>query len=208
MKNKIIKILEEEGSMEAIKVIIDINGGYVTSKQITELGIHRMYLNIMMKKGIIQKVRKGIYIDKNVMEDSYYTFQLKYPKTIYSRFTALYFYGLTEIFPYKYELTVDYNYHVDDVNKHHSVIKCKKDILNLGVTKVKTYGGHYINCYDIERCICDIIKYRNRLDIEQVKKSVKMYIKDENKDINKLCQYAKVMNIYEDVMEFVGMYYE
>lgn len=208
IENKLVKILKEEGNMEAIKAIMDINGGYVTSKQITELGIHRMYLNIMMKKGFIQKVRKGIYIDKNILEDVYYTFQLKYPKTIYSRFTALYFYGLTEIFPHTFDLTVDYNYHVDEVDKTHSVIKCKKENLLLGVVKIKTQGGHYINCYDRERCICDIIKYRNKLDIEQVKKSVKMYIKDTKKDLNKLTQYAKKMNIFDDVMEFVGMYYE
>lgn len=205
---EIIKKLKEGGSLEAIKGIMDINGGYVTSRQITELGIHRMYLNIMMKKGLIQKVRKGIYIDKNVVEDVYYTFQLKYPKTIYSRFTALYFYGLTEIFPHTFDLTVDYNYHVENVDKRHSVLKCKKDILKLGITKVKTFSGHYVYCYDRERCICDIIKYRKRLDIEQVKKSVKMYIKDKNKNLSKLAEYSKKMDVYEGVMEFVGMFYE
>ena len=208
MEKEIIKKLKEEGSVEAIKTLMDFNGGYITSKQVTELGIHRMYLNIMMKKGIIQKVKKGIYIDNNIIEDIYYSFQLKYPKIIYSRFTALYFYGLTEIFPHTFELTVDYNYHVDEIDKSCSVIKCKKQILELGVVKVKTQGGHYINCYDRERCICDIIKYKNRLDIEQVKKSVKMYVKDDNKNLSKLSKYAKIMNIYDDVMNFVGMYYE
>ena len=82
MEWEIVKKLKEEGSMEAIKAIMDVNGGYVTSKQITELGIHRMYLKIMLNKGFVQKVRKGIYIDKDILEDVYYTFQLKYPKVI------------------------------------------------------------------------------------------------------------------------------
>lgn len=199
---------KEKSNMEIIQDLIHLNGGYITSKQITEMGLHRMYLNIMVSKGIIEKVNKGIYIDKKILEDDYYTFQLRYPKTIYARFTALYFWGLTEIFPSVFDLTVDYNYHVSSIDKKHNIIKCKKEYLNIGLTTFKTSHGNFINIYDKERCICDIIKYRKRLDIEQVKKSVKMYAKDNHKNLVNLSNYAKEMHIYNEVMEFVSMFYE
>lgn len=167
-----------------------------------------MYLNIMLKKNMIEKVSKGIYISKNVVDDVYYTFQLRYSKIIYSKFTALYFHGLTDVYPSKFDVTVDYNYHVDEINKNHFVTKCKKDILNLGVTYVNTPFGHKVKAYDKERCICDIIKFRNKLDEEQVKKSVKKYIKSKDKNLNKLTEYSKKMNINREVIEFVGMFYE
>ena len=184
------------------------NNGYVTSKQVTELGIHRMYLNMMVEEGLIDRVKKGIYLDKDFIEDIFYTFQLKYPKTIFSRFTALYFYNLTEIYPSTFDITVNENYHTEDLNVNHNVVKCKKDNLNLGLTQIITSLGNKINIYDRERCICDIIRFKNRLDLEQVKKSVKMYVKDNNKDLNKLSEYSKKLNIYNEVMEFIGMYYE
>lgn len=208
MERQTIEEFKTESNIEMIKGIMNANGGYVTSKQITELGIHRMYLNIMVEKNIIEKVDKGIYIDKKIMEDTYYTFQLRYPKIIYSRFTALYFYDLTEMYPSNFDITVDYNYHVDEINKKHSVIKCNKDIFELGLTEVKTPSGYKVRAYDRERCICDIIKYRKRLDMEQVKKTVKMYIKDKNKNLNKLSEYSKKMGISEDVIGFVSMFYE
>lgn len=208
MDKQLIEILKIENNIEIIKKLIEINNGYITSRILTELGIHRMYLNIMLKKGMIEKISKGIYIDKSTLEDVYYTFQLRYPKIIFSRFTALYFYGLTEIYPHNFDLTVDYNYHVEDINRKHSVIKCRKDILELGLIYISTPLNHKVRAYDRERCICDLIKYKTKLDIEQVKKTIKIYIKDQNKDLNKLSEYSKIMGINKEVMEFVGMFYE
>lgn len=207
--NKItIEKFKTESYIEILLKLIKVNNGYITSKQVTELGIHRMYLNIMQKKGMIEKVDKGIYIDKNIIEDIFYTFQLKYPKIIFARFTALYFYNLTEIYPSSFDISVDYNYHIDKINSQHSVIRCKKDNLHLGLITVKTPFGNEVKAYDRERCICDIIRFKNRLDLEQVKKSVKMYINSEEKDLKKLRDYANQLKIYKEVMDFVGMYYE
>lgn len=208
MFKEYIEKIKTENNIELVQKLTEINDGYITSKQLTELGIHRMYLKIMIDKGMLERINKGIYINKKTMEDVYYTLQLRYPKIIYSRFTALYFYGLTEMYPHSFDITVDYNYHVNTIDQKHMVIKCKKEIFELGLTTIKTPLGHKVRCYDRERCICDLIKYRNRLDMEQVKKSVRMYIKDQNKNLSNLTEYSKKMGINEDVMDFVGMFYE
>ena len=208
MDLKKINEFKTENNIEIIENFIKINGGYITSKNLTDLGIHRMYLKIMLDKHMIEKVNRGIYISSKTLEDSFFTFQLRYPKVIFSRFTALYFYGLTEIIPYNFDLTMDNNYHVDKINKNHNIIRCKKELLDLGLTEVETPYGHKVKAYDRERCICDIIKYKNKLDLEQVKKSVKMYLKDKNKDLIKLSEYSKIMGINKEVMDFVGMYNE
>src|SRR5574344_805486 len=208
MVNKKIKKLEEDSNIEIIQELIKNNGGYITSKIITDLGIHRMYLKKMLENNMIEKVDKGIYIAKDTFNDKYYTLQLRYNKIIFSRFTALYFYGLTELYPDFFDITVDYNYHVDDINNNNYVIKCNKNILDLGLTKVRTPYGHIVKSYDKERCICDIIKYRNKLDVEQVKKSVKMYVKDKTKNLNNLSNYSKKMGIYNEVTEYISMVYE
>lgn len=104
-------------NIEIIKKYMKENNGYITSKEVKKLGIHRMYLKIMLDRNIIEKVNRGIYISSNIFEDSFFTFQLKYPNVIFSRFTALYFYGLTELIPYNYDLTIANNYHVEFINK-------------------------------------------------------------------------------------------
>ena len=192
-------------NIEIIKKYMKENNGYITSKEVKKLGIHRMYLKIMLDRNIIEKVNRGIYISSNIFEDSFFTFQLKYPNIIFSRFTALYFYGLTELIPYNYDLTIANNYHVEFINKKHNVIRCKNELLTLGLTEVKTPYGNIVKAYDRERCICDIIKYRNKLDLEQIKKSIKMYLRDKNKDLIKLTKYSNVMGIHGSVIYFITM---
>ena len=61
MERMTIKEFKEESNIEIIESIMKMNNGYVTSKELDNYGIHRMYLNTMWKKGIIEKVAKSSY---------------------------------------------------------------------------------------------------------------------------------------------------
>jgi hypothetical protein len=81
-----------------------------------------------------------------------------------------------------------------------------KVIFDLGKMKIKTEYGNYVYAYDVERCICDIIRSINREDLEQVKKVLRNYA---NKlDFLKLKEYAEKMNIIDKVNDYVGRYLE
>jgi len=82
------------------------------------------------------------------------------------------------------------------------------DIYELGLTEVETPMGNKVKVYDIERCICDIIRSKNRMDSEHVKHSVREYIKRNDKDLVKLSSYAEKLGIKEVVMNYVSMMYE
>ena len=110
MERVTIKEFTEESNIEVIKSIMKMNNGYVTSKELSNLGIHRMYLKIMKEKGMIEKVGNGIYIDSSKIEDSYFIFNLELPNVIYSHMTALYFHGLSIKAPNdRYDITVPNN---------------------------------------------------------------------------------------------------
>ena len=50
MEKMTIKKFKEESNIEIIESIMKMNNGYVTSKELDNYGIHRMYFNIMWKK--------------------------------------------------------------------------------------------------------------------------------------------------------------
>ena len=203
-----IEEFKEQCHMDIIKSIMKANNGYVTSRIITELGIHRMYLNIMKKKGLIEKVGNGIYIDSKKIEDSYFVFNLSMPVVIFSHMTALYFHGLSIKAPTsKYDITVKKNYNSKHL-KNHEVFYVSKDIYKLGLTWVKTPLGNEVKAYDIERCICDIIRSRKRMDQEHVKYSIRKYLKRKDKDLVKLSLYADKMGIKDEVMNYLEVFYE
>lgn len=197
-----------ERSINIIYDLMKSNDGYVTSKQVTELGIHRMYLKIMNDRKIIERVGKGIYIDSNRIEDLYYVFSLENPKVIFSHMTALYFHGLSIIAPRnEYDITVINKYHNPKL-KHHNIFYVSKEAYYIGVSNVVTPMGNRVKAYDIERCICDIIRSKKRMDLEHVKYSVKEYLKRNDKDLIKLADYAEILSVKEEVMSFVSMMYE
>ena len=208
MERMTIKEFKDQSNIEIIESIMKMNNGYVTSKELSNLGIHRMYLNIMKEKGMIEKVGNGIYIDSNKIEDSYYVFNLSMPNTIFSHMTALYFHGLSIKAPDdKYDITVRKTYNSKHLKKHH-VFYVPDDIYELGLTEAETPMGNRVRVYDIERCVCDIIRSKNRMDSEFVKHSVREYIKRKDKDLIKLSKYADKMGIKKEVMDFLEVFYE
>ena len=208
MERMTIKEFKEQSNIEIIESIMKMNNGYVTSKELANLGIHRMYLNIMKGKDMIEKVGNGIYIDSSKIEDSYFVFSLELSNIVYSHMTALYFHGLSIKAPNdKYDITVPNNYFNYKL-KEHNVFYVAKDIYELGLTRIKTPMGNYVRVYDVERCICDIIRSKNRMDKEHVKYSIKEYIKRKDKDLVKLSNYANKLGIKEEVMNYIEVFYE
>ncbi len=193
---------------DTIKQMMNINNGMLSTRMIEPLNISRQYLSIMENNNDIEKISRGIYLSPSAFEDSYFSFQQKYKKAIFSHMNALYFYGMTEEFPYNYTVTVPQSYHVDTVNEKCNVFYVSDDIYEIGVAEIETPSGNKVRAYDKERCICDIIRSKGRMDLEQVKKSVKQYIQSKDKNVAKLSDYAKKMGISEKVMEMVGVYYE
>lgn len=208
MEKLTIKEFEDKSNIEIIEELMKKNNGYITSKELDMFDIHRMYLSIMQEKGLIEKVAPGIYIDKNKIIDNYYVFGLSMPNIIYSHMTALYFHGLSIEDPTDvYDITVKRSYNSVHLKKH-NVFYVDNDIYELGLIEVETPIGNKVKVYDIERCICDIIRSKNRMDLEHVKYSVREYIKRKDKDLTKLSLYAEKLGIKEVVMNYVGMMYE
>ena len=208
MERMTIKEFKDQSNIEIIESIMKMNNGYVTSKELSNFGIHRMYLNIMKEKGMIEKVGNGIYIDSSKIEDSHFVFGLELSNIIYSHMTALYFHGLSIKAPNdKYDITVPNNYFNYKI-KNHNVFYVDREIYELGLIQIDTPMGNKVKAYDMERCICDIIRSKNRMDSEFVKHSVREYIKRKDKDLIKLSKYAEKMGIKKEVMDFMEVFYE
>lgn len=208
MEKLTIKEFQDKSNIEIIEELMKKNNGYITSKELDMFDIHRMYLSIMQEKKLIKKVATGIYIDTNKIEDNYYVFGLSMPNVIYSHMTALYFHGLSIKAPTDvYDITVKRSYNSIHLRKH-NVFYVGNDVYGLGITEIETPMGNKVKVYDVERCICDIIRSKSRMDLELIKHSVKEYIKRKDKDLVKLSLYAEKLGIKDVVMDYVGMMYE
>lgn len=190
MINKILKIMKK-------------NNEIITPAKLEEKGISRVYLSRMEEEGIIERIDRGIYVTKDFKYDEYYLFQLKYPKAIFSYNTALYFYEMTERTPIKMDVTVYREYNPHRFKDLVNVYKVSKELYNLGVTERKSPQGMKVKTYNLERTVCDIIKDKDCLDIETRNKAIKKCIKSKEFSASTMFEYAKKMNIYDKVKNYM-----
>lgn len=86
------------------------------------------------------------------------------------------------------------------------VYKIKKELFELGITKLKTPFGRTVRAYDRERTICDVIRSRNTMEFQTVQGALKQYISEKNKNLPLLMRYAKnfhidrILNQYLEVL--------
>lgn len=180
------------------------NNGLIKTSEIVSNNINKMALLRLVQKGIIERIERGLYIDSNKIEDSYFIFQYKCPKAIFSHETALYFHDLSDRTPIEIMITVPSGYNsrlLKDNNYKFSYIK--EELYELGKISVKTPYGNNVYCYDIERTICDIVRDKNKIEKYQFIDALKRYSNLKVKDISKLYNYAEKFNIKNDVKNYM-----
>lgn len=182
--------------MENIKLkkFLKDNHGYIATKDFEQIGISKTLIPEFLNKKILRKVAYGLYIDNNLIEDEFYILQKRFSNIIFSYNTACYLLNLSDRAPYKIDVTtINHNNIREDLDIHY----VSKDKFDIGIVEIKSPYGNPIKTYNAERCICDILKSKNNIDIELYNKIIKNYFKQKNRNLERLEEYSKIFNIYE-----------
>ena len=75
------------------------------------------------------------------------------------------------------------------------VYQVKPEIEELGITDIQTNFGNTVRAYDMERTICDVIRYKEAMDVQVFQYAMKEYMGSTNKNLNHLMTYAKKLHI-------------
>lgn len=187
-----------------LKVILQRNGGIVTTTQANAVGISNERLCLLVNSGEIERVGHGVYIFPDDIPDKMYIAQIMRPKLIYSHETALFLHGLTDRDPINYTVTVPTGYGTSNLKKDgFTVYTIKRELHELGTVCIETMFGHMVTTYGLERTICDCIRSRNQMDIAVVTDAVKRYSKLSNKNLKELMQMAEVFHITKQLRSYL-----
>lgn len=189
---------------EKIDLIVQENDGIITTAQIIESGISKpMFYEYIKEKGFKQ-ISHGVYASENAWVDSMYILHLRCPNAVLSHDTALFLHGLTDREPVNYSLTVKRGYNTTRLKSDGiDVYTVKEDLAALGKIALKTPFGRTVPVYDMERTICDLIRYRNSIEIQTFQNALKSYVKGKDKDLRKLMFYAKAFRIERIVRQYM-----
>lgn len=189
---------------EQMQFLLKENNGYLFTAKVEAVGISRTYLAKFVKENNLEKVAKGIYISQETWEDRLYILQICNPKIIYAGETALYLHGMTEREYSEIVVTVPPRFNQTRLRgKGIKVHQVKQEIYQLGITEIETNFGNKVRVYDKERCICDIIKNRNTVEVQQFQCALKTFMADKSKDMSKLMSYGAKLKIRDEIMKYV-----
>jgi predicted transcriptional regulator of viral defense system len=139
-----------------------------------------------------------------IIEDELFSFQSRYSSTIFSHETALYLHGLTDRTPLTYSISVPSGYHSEFLNNSgHKIFYVSRDLFDLGITSMNTPHGNQVRTTDLERTICDIVRSRNQIDIQVRNAALKGYVRNQDRNLDRLYRYAKRLHIQSIVREYL-----
>ena len=184
-------------------ILKNTNNGVITSKAVTEQGIHRSILSEMVKNGELIQCSRGIYMLPDEWEDEFYLLQQKYKKGIFSHDTALYLLGYSERVPLNFHMTFPTKYNCASLKRENvTVTRVNDNNYELGVSTAETPSGNTVKIYDLERSLCDMMRGSEE-DIQTIQFAMKKYLSSKQRDINKLMRYAKQLRVESKVRKYV-----
>lgn len=186
----------EEKIMEFLKN----NNGYISTFDFLKMNISKPLIKEYVKSGLIEKVGFGLYMDSKLLRDEYYVFQIKYPKAIFSYNTALHLLNLTNRSPMIIDVTVP---RTQTVRGNYNVHRISDNYYPIGIIETISPYGNPVKVYNAERCICDMLRTEGEFDLELQNRVLDYYFKSNDKNIERLLEYAKTFGIYEKVNTIV-----
>lgn len=189
--------------MKTPEEIVD-DSGILLTKNAIEAGISKHALYNFIRDNGFEKAAHGVYASPETWEDENYILSLRYPQGVLSHDEALYYHGLTDREPLQKTITIYTGYGTSRmVADGIKVFTVKKELLDIGKEIVKTSYGHDIPLYNRERTICDLIRSRNRFEIQDFQTALKTYIMGKNKNLNRLMEYAKLFHVDKKIREYM-----
>jgi predicted transcriptional regulator of viral defense system len=189
---------------DILQSVLAQNGGTVTTAQANEAGFSNERLRLLVKSGALERVSFGVYVSPGELIDKMYTTQLRRSKIIYSHETALFLHDLTDRDPISYTVTVPTGYNTTRLRyESFTVFTIKRELHEVGTTRLSTVFGNAVTTYGLERVICDCIRSRNNMDIAIVTDAIKRYVKREDKNLNTLMQMAELFQVVKPLRSYI-----
>lgn len=189
--------------MKTPEEIVD-DSGILLTKNAIEAGISKHALYNFIRDNGFEKAAHGVYASPETWKDENYILSLRCPQGVLSHDEALYYHGLTDREPLQKTITIYTGYGTSRmVADGIKVFTVKKELLDIGKEIVKTSYGHDIPLYNRERTICDLIRSKNRFEIQDFQTALKTYIMGKNKNLNRLMEYAKLFHVDKKIREYM-----
>lgn len=162
---------------------------FITLNEGRKLGISPMMLSRLTASETLYRPEHGVYVsDVDWLTDPLKKYVIAcslYPEAVICGISALTYYDLTDAD--ERQIWIALPAHRIIHNPRYRVIRPSGLAYTLGVEK-HSFGKRVVRIYDIEKSVVDAFKYSTE---EFAFKALKGYLKRKDKNVRKLCDYAR-----------------
>ena len=182
-----------------------LENNLITNKQAEEMGIKRHILASLVQKGELERIKNGVYKKKDAVDDDFAAISLNNEQVVFSFHSALYLLGFSDRTPNVFHISVQQGYNAGHIKRKFSNVKVhyvKKEFFHLGIIQIKTPLGSTVKCYNMERCICDIVSARKSVDKQIFTDAMTGYFDSKDKNIRNLIKYSRVLGVEDEIRKY------
>lgn len=190
-----------------IEKIFKKNKGYARTKDIVSAGIHKYYLYKLEKNNVISKIKRGLYRwNDNDIDTQLELIEVSkiVPKGVICLLSALSYYDITTYNPWEYYVAIHRDQFKPTIPDYPpiSIFYFADKQYNTGIIEI-SIDGNKIKIYDLEKTICDCVRYRKKIGVDVVKEALYEYVRKKSNNINKLLNYARDTGVYSILKNYL-----
>ena len=188
--------------MQKIEEIVSEFGGVVVLGQIENKALQQRIIRAG-KRGVLVRVRKGVYMLPEALATTMIDVENIIPGGVVCLYSAFRYYGLSTQVPAATCVAISANKKVRlPAFPVIDLYYWQPKYLTIGVSQVGI-EGKTIRITDLERTVCDAIRYRNKIGLDVCGEVLNDYLAKPERNIGLLNDYARQLRIHKVLTSYM-----
>ena len=177
-------------------------GGVVSTTDVSNLSEYKQILRAQAQGDLI-KLRQGVYAVPEAMLSTMINVERIVPNGVVCLYNAWAYHQLSTTVPPGFCIAISDKRKVVlpqalPINLYY----WKKENLEFGIDTVEI-SDYEVRITDMERSVCDAIKYRNKVGLDICAEIIRAYLKKPNRNLSRLQDYAKRLRVYNTLKNYL-----
>ena len=170
----------------------------IRPKDLQRVRIPRNYLTRLVRRGLLQKLERGIYTAESLPASEHISLlevSRKVPKGAICLLSALSFHEIGTQVPNEVWIAIDVKAWTPRITSPAvRIIRFSGDALHFGVQEKQVTGGE-IHVFSPAKTVADCFKYRNKIGIDLAIEALRDALRHRKATLNEIHRFAKVCRV-------------
>ena len=179
--------------------------GIIKLQDLLKIGVNKYHLLKLVETGEVERLKHGVYKLSHYQTNEYFEIKTLVPNGVICLFSAWNYYELTTYIPHEFHVAIEKKSKVKLPD--YPPIKLyywDNNYLKTGTKTVKIDNSD-IMIFDIEKSVCDAVKFRNKIGKDILNEILTEYLKRKDKNLDLLIKYSKILRVEKILRNYLDV---